>query len=746
MLVLSGALLAVCWTLSLVGAVWSWELNREEGRLLFERRADRLVAEIQRRVSLPVYGLMGARGLYRASKDVTRKEYTAYVDSRNLNIEFPGAIGFGVIERVKRNDLEDFVARERADDAPEVSVKPPGDSEDLYVIKTIEPQETNAAAWGFDIGSEARRREAVETAIRTGEATMTARIDLVQDDLNLSGFLFLLPVYKDGTSPKTPEERMAMLEVVVYAPIIIEHAFVGIARYTEDLLQFDVYDSQPGGGGEALFDFDDHLYDVTGLHVEAAGRGGLYRTVKEVTVGGRIWTLDVVSTARFDGTIDQIAPAVIGGGGMLLSIMLAAVVWAMGSSRMRALRLARSMTRDLADAKFRADAANQAKSEFLANMSHEIRTPLTAILGYAALLREEEAGGVRTPRHEEALDTIHSAGEHLLQVINDILDLTKIEAGKLNIESVEISLVHLLTDIEGLMRQRAAVGHIAMKTTFLSPVPERILSDPTRLRQILVNLIGNAVKFTTEGEINIRIAQLEKYGRALLRVEIEDTGVGMDEAQAALLFEPFTQADNSVTRKHGGTGLGLAISRRLAQKMGGDVRLEKTAPGVGSTFVAEVPLVPVPNTPLTRALRTAPKAETPELTEESENMTVKGTILIAEDNAVNQRLIEFHLKRAGAKTVVASHGREALDILLAAQPGEFGLLLTDMQMPEMDGYTLAAELRKRGFTLPIIALTAHAMAEDRKKCLDAGCSDYVTKPIDRPILIKTCQKWLETSA
>ncbi len=396
--------------------------------------------------------------------------------------------------------------------------------------------------------------------------------------------------------------------------------------------------------------------------------------------------------------------------------------------------------------------ASHTKSEFLANMSHEIRTPLTAILGFADLLRDEIAGGELGDNSLGSVETIRRAGEHLLVVINDILDLSKIEAGRLVIEETDLHLPQLLFDVDEMMQVRASAKNVSLRTTLVTPLPEHIRCDPTRLRQILMNLVGNAVKFTEVGHVDVRIHQtaVEHREVPVLRIEVEDTGPGMTEAQARTLFQAFTQADASVTRKYGGTGLGLTICRRLAGLMSGTVILERTAPGKGSCFVVELPLVAVPGTRVVSDLEACAEVRTAPAGRETETPEVRlpGRILLAEDGDDNRRLITHHLSRAGAEVDVAINGRVALDMIDAAnrERRPYNLLVTDMQMPVMDGYSLARALRKSGSSLGIVALTAHAMAEDRVKCLDAGCNDYASKPIDRERLIATCAKWIGPSA
>ena len=396
----------------------------------------------------------------------------------------------------------------------------------------------------------------------------------------------------------------------------------------------------------------------------------------------------------------------------------------------------------------RAEAASRSKSEFLANMSHEIRTPLTAILGYTDLLRDEAIRQGAPDEQLQSMGTIRRAGEHLLSVINDILDLSKIEAGRMAIEHVEMDLPRVLFDVDSLMRSRAAQKGVQLHTRLLTPIPERMLSDPTRVRQILMNLIGNAAKFTSHGHIDIQVDQTTLDGAPAVRIAIVDTGPGMTPEQAATLFQPFVQADTSVTRKHGGTGLGLTISRRLASLMGGDVQLVQSTLGEGSTFAVMLPLLAVDGTRQVEDLHACVSAS-PTLTETGAYaVALQGRILLAEDGEDNQLLISHHLRKAGAVVVVAEHGQRALDLILEANAAgsPFGLLVTDMQMPEMDGYTLARTLRAQNNSIPIVALTAHAMAEDRQKCLDAGCDDYATKPIDRGALIATCARWMQMTA
>ena len=395
-------------------------------------------------------------------------------------------------------------------------------------------------------------------------------------------------------------------------------------------------------------------------------------------------------------------------------------------------------------AQSRAEAASRSKSEFLANMSHEIRTPLTAILGYTDLLRDEAIATRVRIETVQQIDTIHRAGEHLLTLINDILDLSKIEAGRLEFEQIETELPRVLLDVDSLMHARAAEKGVALRLHLDSPIPDRILTDPTRLRQILMNLVGNAVKFTNAGRVDVRVRVTGTDAKGL-HVTVEDTGPGLSAEQARMLFQPFTQADSSVTRRHGGTGLGLTISRRLAQLMGGDVALTRTAPGEGARFEVTIPFQAVEGATIVQdlAVCTDHAADKQSLTPATA-LRLSGRILLAEDGEDNQRLIAHHLRVAGAEVMIAENGRLALDAILAAdsEGRPFDLLLTDMQMPEMDGYSLARHLRALQHRVPIVALTAHAMAEDRQRCLDAGCDDYATKPIDRHRLLATCAQWM----
>ena len=392
-------------------------------------------------------------------------------------------------------------------------------------------------------------------------------------------------------------------------------------------------------------------------------------------------------------------------------------------------------------ARNQADAANRAKSEFLANMSHEIRTPLTAILGFADMLREEGNLDVAPDQRLQTIDTITNAGQHLLTIINDVLDLSKIEAGKASTELIETPLIDVLCEVERLLRPKTADKGVTLIAKLSTPVPDRILSDPTRLRQILMNLVGNAVKFTERGTIAINASVTASASTTSLVIDIEDTGPGITAEQSQTLFDAFSQADNTVTRKHGGTGLGLTISRRLANLMGGDVTLQRTEMGKGSCFRLVLPLIPATTSFLVDRMET--QAVSP-VSSPTSKIQVHGRILFAEDGLDNQRLISFLLKKAGATIDIADNGQVALELLSKGNESNitYDLLLTDMQMPVMDGYMLASTLRSRGIKMPIIALTAHALSDDRQKCLDAGCDEYLSKPIDKNTLLAVCAKWI----
>jgi signal transduction histidine kinase/CheY-like chemotaxis protein/HPt (histidine-containing phosphotransfer) domain-containing protein len=387
------------------------------------------------------------------------------------------------------------------------------------------------------------------------------------------------------------------------------------------------------------------------------------------------------------------------------------------------------INREIRAAKEAAETASRAKSDFLANMSHEIRTPLNGILGFAAVLMNEPDTEPAT--QHEYLQTIHDSGRHLATLINDILDLSKIESEQVTIEHTRCSPHEIVAETVSILRVRAQERGLNLEYFWKSDVPESIETDPNRLRQILMNLIGNAIKFTEVGSVQVA-ARLQQGDDPRLVIDVIDTGVGIRPECLRTIFDPFVQADSSITRRFGGTGLGLSISRKLSRLLGGELTVN-SEPGRGSIFTVTIPTGPLDDVSMLRGSLSDMLGEPPAAVRQTPHRLPPCQILLVEDGVTNRKLISLVLERAGATVRCAENGRAGVE---AAEQGSFDLILMDMQMPVMDGYSAARELRWRGHATPILALTAHAMRGDMQNCLDAGCTAYLSKPIDPSKLLE----------
>lgn len=393
--------------------------------------------------------------------------------------------------------------------------------------------------------------------------------------------------------------------------------------------------------------------------------------------------------------------------------------------------------RAMAERRDAAEAASIAKGEFLADMSHEIRTPMTAMLGFAELLADSHQSVLE---RDQCVRTIRRSGEHLLAILNGILDLSKIEAGRMMLDEAEYAPVQVVEEVFALMQPSALEVGLELQAEYRFPLPRTMKGDPLRLKQIVLNLVSNAIKFTQGGTVTIRVEMVERQG-SVLSLSVIDTGIGMTSEEMAGLFRPFVQGEGPRSRRSGGSGLGLSICRRLADLMGATIEVQSRI-GEGSTFTVSLPVGALSPGMLAHRMEDAVSgaAASPTVLQRLE-----GRVLVAEDGPDNRRLIMTFLQRAGATVELAENGRQAVEqATAAAKRGEpYDLVLMDMQMPEMDGYAAARELRARGVRAPLLALTAHAMTGERERCLAAGCDDYMTKPIERAAFLAFCRAWMD---
>jgi signal transduction histidine kinase/CheY-like chemotaxis protein len=733
---LTGAASSVAWTQARASEL-------ETAQRHFERRTRQLSEMLSVVAGRSVQLANSAVGLVESSEHLTRDEWERFTARSLLTAEVPGVDGLAFIERVPETGLSSFIERARGDGAADYDRRlPPGMTESTYpdahyMVLYKAPSDLHQAYWGIDLAASPATRQVFDRASEPGRIAfeLLSRAPLDGDGPGAPVVFLAIPAFGPARAGEAPGEVLSGL--LGWVGLSID-----LAAYFDAVVTGHAFD-----GAVALrLRTEGEFVDV--YRTADAPRPGLIQPVElHGSYADNEWSIRVEPGESF--APDFTAANRTGITGLLISLLVSTISLLISRTGHRATRLAEAMTEDLRrsevrlrDLAERAEESSRLKSLFIANMSHDVRTPMTAILGYTRVL-EDELGARATGPTGEALAAIQRSGEHLLHLINDVLDLSKIEANRLVLASEPFSVRDLISGSVSVVRSLAEAKGISLMIELGSPVPARLVGDEARLRQVLLNLLGNAVKFTERGGVRLLVSAPAGAGagESRLVLKIEDSGIGMSPDQVARVFQPFVQADPSHTRRFGGTGLGLTIARRLVEAMNGSVEIE-SEPGVGSRFRVSLTL-PISGAEVIEDPETLSEPERPWVRAEgADGAPTGGRVLLVEDGPDNQRLVAYTLGKSSVEIRIESDGEAGLGRMLEAwEQGEpFDLVLLDMQIPTIDGYTVASRARARGYTGRIVALTAHAMTGDRERCLRAGCDGYLSKPF-RPEDLLGLVRW-----
>jgi signal transduction histidine kinase len=677
------------------------EHGRQESLSRLRAQAETGIRDLDLRLASQRSMLEALSAFFEGSQKVRKPEFEVYAE--RLLASSPSVKAFEWVPRVAREDRTAFEAEVSAEAGRPYrilrmdsgSLVPEREKAEYFPIRFVVPFDSNQLNWGLDISFTPSGRTCVDSTFARNAYTVCRPYRLIQDPGREWTALAYMPVLKPDIRGLVvaivPLERMLRETIVAILP--------------------------PGYSVEADFLTEGEWFPV--LSTGPRQNLLLSETLSEPVGGARFRVrigIPMDLHRKSPGTMDVILMIL----GIATSILLSYFLFHSRRSSLPLEIKVLERTRELQSVVIRAEESNQAKSRFLAQMSHEIRTPLNGVLGMSeALLQSEISADSR-----ERVELIKASGLSLLTILNDILDVSKIESGKMTLESKPFRPAPLLAEIVGIMRFDADARGVDLRAEAESPLPDWVLGDSLRVRQILMNLLSNALKFTPEGSVTVHSGYTAQ-GR--LEIRIRDSGIGISRENLLRLFQPFEQGDSSTTRKFGGTGLGLVISLQLAKMMDGDI-LVKSMEGVGSEFHLTLPL------PAAKAPH-APGGET------GKRLRKGGRLLLAEDNIVNVRVAKALLEDHFEYIDVAGTGKEAIR-MLALQ--DYEMILMDLQMPEMDGMQAAREIRKHHewSGIPIIALSANAFASDRNNCLAAGMQDFLEKPITRSALHRVLAQFL----